>query len=116
MAQYVLDPTSTIPLIGASGAISAVAGMYFVYYRHSKVKALLFLFFGLITIVELPVWFFLGYWFVIQLLSGVGSLASVDAQYGGIAFFAHIGGFIFGLLCARIFRNKNTMAEEGVIV
>ena len=58
-------------------------------------------FFGFYDIIELPTWFFLGYWFVIQIFSGVGSLVAYDINQGGVAFFAHIGGFIFGYLVSQ---------------
>lgn len=97
LTQYFLDPSSTIPLIGASGAISAVAGAYFVLHAHAKVETLIPFFF-IWDIVELPARFMLGYWFVVQLLSG---LSSVGTEGGGIAWFAHIGGFLFGYLVAK---------------
>ncbi|MBI4225738.1 rhomboid family intramembrane serine protease [Candidatus Roizmanbacteria bacterium] len=101
-AQLGFNLGSSIPMIGASGAISGVAGAYFVFFRHSKVETLVPTFFGFYDIIELPVWFFLGYWFVIQVFSGVGSLVTYDIQQGGVAFFAHIGGFVFGYLLAKI--------------
>ena len=97
-AQYIFDPAGTIPMIGASGAISGVTGAYFHLFRHSKIESLVPTFFGFYDIIELPAWFFLGYWFVIQIFSGLGSLANI--QQGGVAFFAHIGGFVFGYLIA----------------
>ena len=92
---------SSIPMIGASGAISGVAGAYFVLFRHSRIESLVPTFFGFYDIIELPTWFFLGYWFVIQIFSGVGSLVAYDINQGGVAFFAHIGGFIFGYLVSQ---------------
>ena len=100
-AQLIFNFGSNIPMIGASGAISGVAGAYFVLFRYSKIEALVPTFFGFYDIIELPVWFFLGYWFVIQLFSGVGSLVTYDIQQGGVAFFAHVGGFIFGYIALR---------------
>lgn len=97
-AQLIFNIGSSIPMIGASGAISGVAGAYFFLFRHSKIEALVPTFFGFYDIIKLPTWFFLGYWFVIQLFSGVGSLVTYDIQQGGVAFFAHVGGFIFGYL------------------
>ncbi len=105
LSQYFLDPQSLIPMLGASGAISAVAGAYFVLFRSSTVRTLIF-FFLTIDVVELPVWFFLGYWFVIQLFSGVGSL--VTYQEGGVAWFAHVGGFIFGFLIAKMLKTETS--------
>ena len=100
-AQLVFNLGSNIPMIGASGAISGVTGAYFALFKHSKIKSLMPTFFGFYDIIELPAWFFLGYWFVIQLFSGVGSLVAYDINQGGVAFFAHIGGFIFGYLIAK---------------
>ncbi len=97
LAQYFIDPSSTLPLIGASGAISAVSGAYFVLHAHAKVETLIPFFF-IWDIVELPARFMLGYWFAIQLVSG---LSSAGAEGGGIAWFAHIGGFVFGYLVAK---------------
>jgi membrane associated rhomboid family serine protease len=114
IAQYLLDPSSVIPLVGASGAISAVAGAYFVLYRNSNVKTLIPIFF-IPAIIDLPVWLFLGYWFVIQIFSGIGSLATMPLQDGGVAWFAHVGGFIFGYLFAQTLKPVKEV-EEGEII
>ena len=105
LAQYFLYAGSNIPMIGASGAVSAIAGAYFVYFRRSSIKALVTYVF-VWQVVELPVWFFLGYWFIIQVFSGVGSLVTLDVQTGGIAWFAHVGGFVFGYLISKIYAPK----------
>lgn len=103
LAQYFLgSPESSIPMLGASGAISAVAGAYFIQFRDSRVKTLITM--VTIRVIELPVWFFLGYWFFIQIFSGIGSL--VTFQDGGVAWFAHIGGFLFGVLIAKLLPNR----------
>lgn len=102
MMQYVFTMQSNLPMIGASGAISAVAGAYFVLLRNSKVKTLITYFF-IWNIVEIPAWLFLGYWFFIQIFSSVGSLVSYDINQGGVAYFAHIGGFVFGYLIAKLY-------------
>ncbi len=107
-AQYLLSTSSLLPLVGASGAISGVTGAYLVLFRHAEIEALVPTFFGLVNIIKLPAWFFLGYWFVIQVFSGFGSLAQVEQ--GGVAFFAHIGGFAFGYVCARLL---TTPRESG---
>lgn len=99
--QFAFNSGSSIPMIGASGAISGVAGVYFVLFRDAKIKSLVPTLFGFYDVIELPAWFFLGYWFVIQVFSGVGSLVTYDIQRGGIAFFAHVGGFMFGYLFAK---------------
>ena len=101
-AQYVLMPTTNIPLLGASGAVAAVAGAYFVLFRNSQIKTLVALI-VIWTIVRVPAWIILGYWFLIQLASGFGSLGQVgNADMGGVAFWAHIGGFVFGSIVALL--------------
>ena len=101
-AQVVIDPTSNIPLIGASGAIAAVLGSYLVLYPGVRVEGIVPL--GYFSSLQAwPAWAVLGLWFVLQLFSGVGSLGA-DAQYGGgVAFFAHIGGFVFGAVITFAF-------------
>ncbi|MBI4130138.1 rhomboid family intramembrane serine protease [Candidatus Roizmanbacteria bacterium] len=99
-AQYIFSVDSTIPMIGASGAISGVTGAYFVLVRNSKIEALVILGF-FIQRINLSSTFFLGYWFFIQLFSGIGSVSTIDPQMGGVAYFAHIGGFLFGYLFAK---------------
>ncbi len=88
-----------IPLVGASGAIAGVLGAYYKLFRHASVRALIPLFF-IFTMVDLPASLFIIIWFVLQLLQGVGSLGQVGA---GVAFWAHIGGFVAGLLLVRLF-------------
>ena len=106
-SQFVLDPSSLIPMIGASGAISGVAGAYLVLYRYARIEALVPTLFGFWDVIKLPAWFFLGYWFVIQVFSGIGSIADINNNIGGIAFFAHIGGFVFGLIFAKLFARES---------
>jgi len=108
-SQYVLDPAGLIPMIGASGAISGVTGAYFALFRHAKIKALMPTFLGFWDVVALPAWFFLGYWFVLQVFSGVGSLGSIDE--GGVAFFAHIGGFVAGFILIKLL-NVRTITHS----
>ncbi len=102
VAQVMIDPTSTIPLIGASGAIAAVLGSYLVLYPTVRVHGIIPL--GWFSSLQSwPAWAVLGLWFVLQLFQGFGSLGT-DAQYGGgVAFFAHIGGFVFGVVITLIF-------------
>ncbi|HEX8252477.1 MAG TPA: rhomboid family intramembrane serine protease [Thermoanaerobaculia bacterium] len=97
-AHAIFSPGSRIPAIGASGAIAGVLGAYLVLYPHAKVMtAIPIIFF--ITFQRLPAVLLLGLWFVLQLFSGVGSLGVRDAQdMGGVAYFAHIGGFVAGML------------------
>jgi membrane associated rhomboid family serine protease len=86
-----------VPTLGASGAIAAVLGAYFVLYPNSRVLTLV-----LVFLVRIPAWFFLGAWFLYQLVEGNFGLLSANANGGGVAFFAHVGGFVFGYIVARL--------------
>jgi membrane associated rhomboid family serine protease len=98
IAHAAFSPASRIPAIGASGAIAGVLGAYLLLYPHARVMTLIPIFF-FITVREIPAVIILGLWFVLQLFSGVGSLGVQDAQdMGGVAWFAHIGGFLAGLV------------------
>jgi len=104
--QMAIDPTSTIPMVGASGAIAAVMAAYLTLYPSSPITILnpflpLWFFFGIFF--ELPAWVVAIEFFVVNLLSGVSSLSSARHGMGGVAFFAHIGGFIAGLVLVRMF-------------
>ncbi len=101
LTHSVFNLNSTLPSIGASGAISGVMGAYIVLYPRARVLTLVPLLF--FFTVRLPAMFILGYWFLIQFLSGVGSLGMRDA--GGVAFWAHIGGFALGALVTRAVRH-----------
>ncbi len=90
---------SSVPVLGASGAIAAVLGAYLILAPGSRVVTLVPIFFFL-TLIEVPALLFIGFWFVSQLFSG---LASIDTQAGGVAWWAHIGGFVVGLVLAPIF-------------
>jgi membrane associated rhomboid family serine protease len=87
---------ASVPTLGASGAIAAVLGAYFVFYPNSRVLTLV-----IVWLVRIPAWFFLGAWFLYQLVEANFGLLSTGSTGGGVAFFAHIGGFLFGLLVAR---------------
>lgn len=106
LAQVVVDPSSTVPCIGASGAIAAVMGGYIVMFPHSRVKMLLLIFF---SVFYIPSWVFLGFWFVQQTMSGIGALGMGPEDAGGVAWWAHIGGFVFGLVAGRVFRRRMRM-------
>jgi rhomboid family protein len=97
--QFVLGPNSTIPNVGASGAIAAVLGAYIVLYPRARILTVVFFF--LITLIELPAVVVLGLWFLLQLFQGVSGLgADVNS---GVAFWAHVGGFVFGAVVAFVF-------------
>jgi membrane associated rhomboid family serine protease len=102
LAQVAIDPGSDVPLIGASGAIAAVLGAYFVFYPRARVTSLVFLGF-FYQVLNVPAIIVLGYWFVLQLIDGFASLGADNAQ-GGVAFFAHIGGFVAGMAVAFALR------------
>jgi membrane associated rhomboid family serine protease len=106
LGQTFTNPDSTIPMVGASGAVAGVMGAYFVLYPHSRIVTLLPLFI-FIQIVEVPAVFFLGIWFLMQFLSGVGSIATATGgePSGGIAFWAHIAGFVTGVVGVFAFRR-----------
>lgn len=102
LAQVIIDPNSTIPLVGASGAIAGVLGSYLVLFPGVKVRGLMPI--GrAATMAEWPAWMVLGMWFVLQLINGVGSLSADSAYGGGVAFFAHIGGFVLGMILTGLF-------------
>jgi len=101
-AQVIASPDSTVPTLGASGAIAAVLGGYLVLYPRARVLTLVFIVF-FVTIIEVPAVFLLGFWFLEQLYFGAAGLASPLAGGEGVAYFAHIGGFAFGLILIRLF-------------
>lgn len=92
LSQLGVDPHSQVPMVGASGAVSGVMGAYLLLYPYNRVKALVVFFF--ITVVQLPAMYFLGFWFLLQVINGLGALG-ISAQVN-VAFFAHIGGFLTG--------------------
>jgi membrane associated rhomboid family serine protease len=105
LAQVFINPTSTIPSVGASGAIAGVLGAYVLLFPHAQVRTLLIL--GpFITITRVSAIFLIGFWFVTQLLSGLASLDVMTEQTGGVAFWAHIGGFVAGFAIAMFFRPR----------
>jgi len=104
MAQLLSGPSSNVPTIGASGAIAAVMGAYFFLYPRAKVQTLVFFIF--ITTVRLPAWIFLGIWFAMQLLEGTFGGAQ------GVAVWAHVGGFLFGVLIAWITSRRGRTRTE----
>jgi membrane associated rhomboid family serine protease len=102
LAQVVIDPHSTVPLVGASGAIAAALGAYIVLFPGARILSLVFLGF-FYQLLEVPALVVLGYWFALQLLSGFAAFGAETAQ-GGVAFFAHIGGFALGVVVGLLLR------------
>ena len=111
LAQTITSPDSVVPMVGASGAIAGVMGAYFVLYPKSRIVTLVPLFF-FFQIIEVPAIFFLGIWFVMQFLSGVGSIATATSGAGGIAFWAHVAGFVAGLSGVIVFRRPERQRVE----
>lgn len=105
LLQVLIDPASTIPNLGASGAIAGIMGGYLLLYPRHRIDVLFS--FGLfLRRTSVPAYFMLFYWFIAQFFSGVGSLFLVDPSMGGVAFFAHIGGFLAGFLSLTPFRSR----------
>lgn len=112
LGQALINPASQVPMVGASGAIAGVMGAYFVLYPHSRVLTLIPLFI-FIEIIEIPAVFFLGFWFLMQLFSGAGSIALTEgSRGGGVAFWAHVAGFLTGLGGVFIFRRPERQRVE----
>jgi membrane associated rhomboid family serine protease len=109
-AQVLADPASAIPMVGASGAISGVMGAYLVLYPHVRVYTLVPLGFFM-TNIALPAWTMLLYWMVLQFLGGVTSIGSKE---GGVAFWAHIGGFVAGLVLVKLFARGDRVTAHRV--
>jgi rhomboid family protein len=103
--QVAIGPGSQVPTLGASGAIAAVLAGYIVLYPRARVLTLVIIIF-FFTVIELPAWILLGIWFVEQAVFGAANLTTPAGGGGGVAYFAHIGGFVFGLLMVRLLATK----------
>ena len=101
LAQVVIDPGSTIPMVGASGAIAATLGAYLVLFPRARITSLVFLGF-FYQLIDVPAVVVLVFWFVLQLIDGLASIGVTDTAGGGVAFFAHIGGFVFGVIVGLV--------------
>jgi len=108
LAQVIADPHSAIPNLGASGAIAAVMGAFLVTYPRDRIKAVLFIF-VFVRITFIPAALLIGVWFISQLVHA-GTVANV--QTGGVAYLAHVGGFIFGSVTARFFEDSRRVALQ----
>lgn len=101
-AQVLVSLHSTVPALGASGAIAGVLGAYFVVYPRARVLTWFFVF-----VLWVPAWVILGYWFVLNFLSGTATVLQVQSQnMGGVAFWAHVGGFLSGMALIRVFGER----------
>jgi membrane associated rhomboid family serine protease len=108
-AQTFISPHSVVPMVGASGAISGVLGAYLLLYPKVRVHTLIVLPIY-ITTVAFPAYVMLGYWILLQLIGGLGSLSEIEK--GGVAFFAHVGGFIAGLVLVRLFASDEVLRNR----
>jgi membrane associated rhomboid family serine protease len=109
-AQIAAMSSSTVPNLGASGAIAAVMGAFLITYPRDRIRTLLFLGW-FVTVTVLPAVVLIGIWFLIQLFSQVGSVADAQAG-GGVAYMAHVGGFIFGAITAKLFEDRRRIAAQ----
>ena len=110
IGHILVQPNSQVPTLGASGAIAGVLAAYLIRFPNARIITLVPIFF-FIQLIKLPAIFLIGFWFFIQLASGVGSL-STQASGGGVAWFAHIGGFITGIALVMILPKKNSSRIE----
>ena len=113
--QILINPVSTIPNLGASGAIAGIMGGYLVLFPRHRVD-ILFSFGLTLRRTSIPAYFMLFYWFIAQIFSGAGSLAFTDQTSGGVAYFAHIGGFLAGVLLILPFKRKLLNKSYGNFV
>lgn len=117
LIQYFLMSGSSIPMIGASGAVAGVLGCYYILFPYSKIKTLVFIFF-FVTLIDISAPIMLGYWFILQIFSGAISLPFTDGGQGGIAFWAHVAGFLFGVFFGIVFKGhvSSQTALEGEVI
>ena len=111
IAQVLSNPFSTLPMVGASGAIAGVMGAYLLKFPKARIYTLVFIFF-FVTTFEIPAVILLGYWFIIQLFSGLGSIARTHLSEGGVAWFAHVGGFLTGMLLVKIMGTRDRYSRR----
>lgn len=114
-AHVVMSPASPVPTVGASGAISGVLGAYLVLYPRVRVR-MLFIFIIFFKVIPVPAWLVLIYWFAIQVLTALPELSRIDGDVsGGVAVWAHVGGFVAGALLIKLFENPRFVRERTMI-
>ena len=111
VTQTFFSGDSRVPMVGASGAIAGVMGAYMVKFPHSRIVTLIFFIF--ITFIDVPAWLMLIYWFAVQFFSGIGSIGYSTASQGGTAFFAHIGGFLAGIVLINLLGTKQRYSRRS---
>jgi membrane associated rhomboid family serine protease len=113
-SQAAIDPSSTLPTIGASGAVAGVLGAYALLLPQARVLTLVIIIF-FVTLIEIPAFVMLGIWFVLQFIPAIGQVAVPDvAGGGGVAYFAHVGGFVFGLALVKLFARRRPTAPAAL--
>jgi membrane associated rhomboid family serine protease len=113
--QVAISPNALVPTLGASGAVAAVLGGYILLYPRARVLTLVFIIF-LVTVIELPAWVMLGVWFAEQAVFGAANLTTPTGGGGGVAYFAHIGGFAFGLLTIKLLASRRKQVPPRIPV
>lgn len=113
--HVLLQPASPIPTVGASGAVSGVMGAYLMLFPRVRVR-MLFIFVIFFRIIPLPAWVVLLWWFGLQVLLGLGDLAAIDRGTGGVAVWAHVGGFAAGALLVHVFERADLVARRRAIL
>lgn len=112
LAQVVMNPASSTPNLGASGAIAAIMGAFLITFPHDRIRTVILLgFFFFIRFI--PAIILVGFWFIIQLLNEIGAVSQMQIG-GGVAYMAHIGGFIFGMASARFFEFHQRRTRQGI--
>jgi membrane associated rhomboid family serine protease len=111
LAQAAIDPSSTIPNLGASGAIAAVMGAFLITYPRDQIRTVLIIWF-FVRVTLVPAVVLVGIWFLTQVFSEVGAVTAMDT--GGVAYMAHVGGFLFGAVLGRFFETRERRMDEGL--
>lgn len=115
LAQYIFMPGSDIPMLGASGAVAGALGAYFILFPHHKIRTFIPVF-GFFTLANISAYIMLGYWFVLQVFSGAMSVPASGTEESGVAFWAHVGGFLAGLIMGRLFAETEKEIIEGELI
>ena len=114
-AHVITNPASRVPTVGASGAISGILGAYLLLYPHVRVR-MLFIFFVFFKVIPLPAWLVLLWWFAVQVLTGLPELNTVrTSDTGGVAVWAHVGGFVAGVVLVKVFENRALVRRRTVL-
>lgn len=111
-AQIIIAPGSTVPTLGASGAIAAVMGAFLITYPRDRIRTVLFIGF-FFTVTFIPAFLLIGLWFLIQLISFGAITSATSATTGGVAYAAHVGGILFGAITARLFEDPTRLGEPA---